>query len=339
MSTVVRVTNDARCDHDAVTFSSEITHRVRELSSPTPTDVQRCVEALVAHLRDIGGTGRVTELEALTLESVGAPAHLERRQKVTVDGIEQVRADDPVLTHIRYLQAFETALARLLRAGAVEPIDPNDSYCVSVTSRGTTGGVNLGVAKPQIRTNDVRLVAGSQPPEAAEPSLFLAGLDGLALDERARRSLEEAIHAFRRGLYLACVNLLGGVFEAAWYSAGARVPDPPNKLANALANHRTRDVVRLVAERFRQGASDSVRFEVDELVAHTGVMRAVRNYGVHPRTDSDPALEHHFTEHGAGLLLMQSRLYLLRLDRFTLAQNGQTDQSSWPDPLRSVHLL
>ena len=53
------------------------------------------------------------------------------------------------------------------------------------------------------------------------------------------------------------------------------------------------------------------------MYAHAGVLREIRNYGVHPRGTSSTDLEDYFTESASGQLLARSRFYLLRLQEMT----------------------
>jgi hypothetical protein len=116
---------------------------------------------------------------------------------------------------------------------------------------------------------------------------------------------------------LSCVNLLGAVNEAAWYAAGEKHPRPDSGFQKALANDQTAEVLKRVNVWLREGASDSDKIRIDELYAHAGVLREIRNYGVHPRNTSSTDLDDFFTENASGQLLARSRFYLLRLQDMT----------------------
>jgi hypothetical protein len=47
-------------------------------------------------------------------------------------------------------------------------------------------------------------------------------------------------------------------------------------------------------------------------MAHAGFMRDIRNYGVHPRHESQP-FEAHFTEEASAFIILASRHHLVRL--------------------------
>ena len=52
---------------------------------------------------------------------------------------------------------------------------------------------------------------------------------------------------------------------------------------------------------------------VHDLEGAASRLRDLRNHGVHPRSATDASLEHHFTEAGAGLLLLDTHRYLAQL--------------------------
>jgi hypothetical protein len=81
-----------------------------------------------------------------------------------------------------------------------------------------------------------------------EPNLFLEEISGLELDARARRALQEALMAYRRGLYLASVSMLRVVFETAWYGA-AHSLGPTEALAHAVQQERASRVQEFLAAR------------------------------------------------------------------------------------------
>lgn len=147
--------------------------------------------------------------------------------------------------------------------------------------------------------------------EVLDSDFFVADLQGVELEVRARRCLEEALEAYRRGMYLSCVNLIGAVSEAAWYSAGEQLRDQDSALVKALDGDRTEQVLARVAEVLR--ASSKSRYGIEELHAHAGFLRELRNYGVHPRGPVSESQEHAFTEEATGLLILETQRYLARL--------------------------
>ncbi len=75
--------------------------------------------------------------------------------------------------------------------------------------------------------------------------------------------------------------------------------------------------MKRVSAWLKDGASKADKTRIDELYSHAAVMRALRNYGVHPRGATSPELEEHFNEAAAGLVITRSRFYLLRLQEMT----------------------
>lgn len=147
-----------------------------------------------------------------------------------------------------------------------------------------------------------------------DPDLSTAGLDGLDVDARMRTCIIEATAAFRHGLWLSCVNLLGAVSEGAWHRAAERLLGRNAELDKAVTNDAgAATVIRLVAEELTRAAKRH-RATIAELHSHAGYLRDLRNYGVHPK-GADPAAsqEHAFTEEGCALLLLSTHRYLERL--------------------------
>jgi hypothetical protein len=52
--------------------------------------------------------------------------------------------------------------------------------------------------------------------------------------------------------------------------------------------------------------------EIQGLQMHAGFMREIRNYGVHPRSATEP-IESHFTEEAAAFIILATRHYLVLL--------------------------
>jgi hypothetical protein len=144
-----------------------------------------------------------------------------------------------------------------------------------------------------------------------EPNLFLEELSGLDLDDRARRARQEALRAYRRGLYLASASMLGVVFEAAWYRA-AHSLTPTGSLAEAVQQERTARVQELVASRLCSVRGIPPTLPA-ELLAHAALLRELRNYGVHPAGPVRDDLERYLEQEPCGLLILQTHHYLTRL--------------------------
>ncbi|MDQ3946068.1 MAG: hypothetical protein M3357_13140 [Actinomycetota bacterium] len=156
--------------------------------------------------------------------------------------------------------------------------------------------------------------------------LFTAGLETLDVDPRMRLCMAEALEAYRRGLWLSCVNLLGAVSEGAWYRAAEQLRDFSPQIDRALTDDiSAARVIRVVADELAR--AKGLAGVAAELHSHAAYLGDLRNYGVHPRS-ADPAAsqEHAFTEAGCSLLLLETHRYLERLagavDRATSAAAG-----------------
>ena len=58
--------------------------------------------------------------------------------------------------------------------------------------------------------------------------------------------------------------------------------------------------------------------DIDALQAFAGLMRDIRNYGVHPRDDiPKKGLEKFLTEEGSALLLMEAHSFFVAVDQAT----------------------
>ena len=297
-------------------FDHETEERIRKYVEPSANDVVRAEMALLDVLAD--GTARSKEdLLAAAIVMLGAAASLEpHNQAVNVEHRDLIDPEDPILLHHRMQRAATLALRRLERSDVVARVDPNQGTRVGARTPSTGSSVEIGWASVELG-GGYQLVDSAGDSRIREPNLFMDGLDDLGLDTRSRRCLQEALTSYRRRLYLSCVNLLGAVNEAAWYAAGERHPRPDPGLQQALANDRTADVLKRVSAWLKDGARDSDKIRIDEMYAHAGVMREIRNYGVHPRGTTSTDLEDYFTENASGQLLARSRFYLLRLQDMT----------------------
>jgi hypothetical protein len=90
------------------------------------------------------------------------------------------------------------------------------------------------------------------PPWYLDHDLFLGELSDLNLNSRTQRTLEEALEAFRRGLYLAALSLLGAVTEGAWFAAGEALKTTDTRLAKALEGISAPAVQSNLARIFRE---------------------------------------------------------------------------------------
>jgi hypothetical protein len=186
--------------------------------------------------------------------------------------------------------------------------------CVATTSSTSASPIHRGgseYGRGSIVADSYMVAVPGEARWYLDPDLFAEEIAYLELTERAHRALREALSSFRRGLYLACASLLGVVSEAAWYAAGERIGTPP--IAKAIKADATNRVQKLVAEHLRGVRTLARRPTLpDELLAHAGILREIRNYGVHPREIRDD-LERYFSEEACGLLLFETHHYLTAL--------------------------
>ena len=284
-----------------------------------PSDAEVIVAKQIALAKLVAARTSVSpsSLESAVLEHFNVPQSAHREEPYDVQPgttAADVDRDAPQIARQRLGYATKLAVASLVAEGLLIPsLSPgNDYLSVAVHRSGTSGGELVPVATPTM-AGAYRLTPGREPPRdlpLLDAKAFVEGLDGL-LDDRARRCLDEALAASRRGLYLSALNLIGAVSEAAWYSIGeALLPTHP-ELSGALAENRTALLQHLVGDIL--GSVKRQRLAVTELRAHAAYLRDLRNYGIHPRGDIDPGQEHSFTETGCLLVFMETHRYLARL--------------------------
>ena len=141
------------------------------------------------------------------------------------------RSVDPSNRHVvleRFRLAGVAALAELASEGLVMPlVEDAQSQWVTVPVSRCGHPVVYRVACSQHLLPGgayglARRLKESSGLAILDTDVFLtdSGLSNLAAEQRVLRCLAEALDAFRRGLHLACVSLLGAVSEGAWYAAG-----------------------------------------------------------------------------------------------------------------------
>jgi hypothetical protein len=299
---------------------------------PTTAEVLIAKTVTLAQL-DAGKSLTPADFELAVLGHFNVPLEGFREEPYDVQpgaDAEDVDRDAPPIARQRLRYATKLAIASLVAEGALTPAASpgNDYLSVAVHRSGHSGGERIPVATPSM-AGAYRLTPGRET-VATLPILdagaFVEGLDGL-LDVRARRCLEEALAASRRGLYLSALNLIGAVSEAAWYSVGEALLPMYEELAEPLAENRTAIVQHLVAQTL--GTVKRQRLSVTELSKHAAYLRDLRNYGVHPRGEIDPGQEHAFTEAGCLLVLMETHRYLARL--YAAAQAAGADLAGGAD--------
>lgn len=300
---------------EPVIVGADVYAELKIAVEPRAGEVVAAKQAVVIHLIDASATAH--DLLTTIVADLGLPPAADRSELYDVPpdvpADEAVDAEAAPIRRVRLTQAVRLALAELASEGVVVPAESpgNDYLSVPVRRSGHSGSERIPTSTPALSAA-YRLSRAHAAEEA--PILtaegYLMGL-GRLLDIRARRCLEEALVAARRGLYLSAVNLLGAVSEAAWYSIGEALREEDAQLAQALDDNRTAQVQRLAAALLERVPRQ--RTTVSELRAHAAYLRDLRNYGVHPNEDPDPSQEHAFTELGCLLILAQTHRYLVRL--------------------------
>lgn len=238
--------------------------------------------------------------------------------------------------HYRLAWAATEALVDLIALGlVVEVADPpsyesshpmldRDRASVGYQVAGYGSGTQLHPPVPPLGSA-YRLVSRhlEQAPWFADADLFAEDLAELGLDARGLRCIDEALAAYRRGLYLACTSLLGAASEAAWYVAGSQLRHLDDQLAKAIDSENTAKVIARVSEVLRQRRSLSS--VADDLALTSTLLRTLRNSGVHPRADDTAHLERYFTEAPATMLLLETHSYLTRLSGAVSSRLSSSD--------------
>lgn len=132
-----------------------------------------------------------------------------------------------------------------------------------------------------------------EQPWFLEVDIFASDLTELHLNPHTRRCLEEGLDAFRRGLYLACANLMGAVSEGDWFALGEKLRGSSTSMDRALDHGRVVEVQRRVAQDVRDRHLDNSFHEVE---AQAALLRRLRNYGTHPGAGAEEDLQRYFSE-------------------------------------------
>lgn len=298
--------------------------RFIELMKPSATDIRRAKRAIMRFLDD-GIAHRSPALLVAGADELGSPrdpSQLEVRFPIQPDPA-QIREDDPAVAYVRARLAARWAIAELaatqlaipvLDPGGSEPTDDlfsRDVISITIRYSGGAFGVHINLPRPAIEGAYIQSpLAASEPKWYLDPDVFSEDLADLELDDRAKRTLQESLEAFRRRLYLASAALLGVVSEAAWYQAAERL-GKPGRLEAAFGEERTATIQKLVADHLRQKRVGSGTMP-DELLANAALLRELRNYGVH-RAKMRDDLDRYFNEEECGLLILRTHNYLVRL--------------------------
>ena len=292
--------------------------RVRELVRPTRGDIVRAKQAALARLAD--GAARTWEDVVYALaDDVGVPRYPTQREKLNVQPGENAAAsvdvNDVAILRPRFELAGKYAVAELAAEGLLVEVERNIGVRVGVQygGLGTSTAVATGVPKmAEGYELTLRMAANVLP--IVDVDLFTADLEGLKLDDRALLCVREALEAFRRGLWLSCVSLLGAVSEGAWWRLAESMRGSSAELDRMLEDDRTSAAALIRETADELGRRKGLRTVAAELHSHATYLRELRNYGIHPRAaDPEASQEHAFTEAGCALLLLSTHRYLERL--------------------------
>lgn len=294
---------------------------LQEVAQPSGTEIVEAKRVVLSAVAD-GSVHSSDVLVRALADKRGVPMPAER-SKLDIRSLdampETVTASHPIIENIRLQVAATEALAELESEGILVGAErdssrrssPLVSYSVPWSMQGTSSGVRLELQLPTLQ-QAYRLPDRLRQREVSlfDADLFLEGLEALDLTAQTRQIAEEALEAYRRGLYIACASLLGALSEGAWYSLGERLRGVSGKLDDALDKDATAVAQKQLADRIREAVRGTV---ADELLAQATLLRELRNFGVHPRVAPRADLTEYFTEEGCGLLIMTIRRYLQKL--------------------------
>jgi len=289
-----------------------------ELVTPAEGEVLRAKQELLSRLSD-GTPVSTTDLINVLVDQAGIarlPSHDDRIDvPVGTDPHERLDVGDPVIRRERLKLATMLGLADLVAEGVLISVDgPENVYVTIPVQLGTSGiGVQVPVGRPRLGSGyQLAYRFGSDQLPILDADVFSADLANLGLDRRVLDCLSEALQAYRRGLYLSALNMIGAVSEGAWYAAAERLRGRSSELDRAIDDDQTATTIRLTADLLATGKR--LRTVAAELHSHASYLRDLRNYGVHPRPgDGSAGMEHAFTEAGCALVLLETYRYLGRL--------------------------
>ncbi|MGH8971834.1 MAG: hypothetical protein ACRD0C_01335 [Acidimicrobiia bacterium] len=186
-------------------------------------------------------------------DETGVPRQLERNTAAVhlpeERAVEAIDPNNPAILHHRYLLAAELAVAELVSEGVVVQVDAG-GCTVEIRTPRSGFGVHVPAGRPALRES-YQLARRHRGDVLAilDRDLFTAGLETLDVDPRMRLCMAEALEAYRRGLWLSCVNLLGAVSEGAWYRAAERLRNVSPQIDRALTDDvSAARIIRVVAD-------------------------------------------------------------------------------------------
>ncbi len=297
----------------------EITHFVVSYVIPGVLDIEMAQRILLEELSQ-QLPGAVLKTEDLTSRV---------RQKVfsgdgpTKDGY----TFHPVLNQVKSQITVHEALHMLHATGALfasGPLNQPDDTSVGYTHRsGAGGGIDTPIPLAAVHQSYGLTVAFREKYyRLASGDVYLSYLNQTQLTSRAKRCLQEAINAFRHGLYLSATMNAGAASESMWMELGrlVNVKSPTQKLTDelmkkhpnistiieetwsALRHHHATTVLPTIFI----NATDQIIFKewADRL-------RDRRNYAMH--SDDAGIEEPRFTHNETGMLLLDAANYYNKL--------------------------
>lgn len=302
----------------------ELAKAVTEHAQPSRIDILRVKRYLLGQLAD-GLPHPADALVASIANLLGAEplGHLRIDLPGRDSVMDVVTSDHPVAAAIRADVTAREALAELAADGMLIAAGPGTcrasaEIMLDYSLPGYAGGVRLQVPRPGVLSDVVQLPHRLRQHGlwGMEADIFIADLASLRLDPRTERSLREAIEPYRRGVFLAASSLLGAAVEGAWYAAGQRLRFAP-RVNELVDGDRTAQLQGAVTTALRDSLPANRRWETDALSQFAGLMRDIRNYGVHPRQVTDGDIEVYFTEDKCGLLFLEAHRHLKHLAEIT----------------------
>jgi hypothetical protein len=297
--------------------------RLKAVTAPSRHEIRLAKRRILEHLSTEGGSSRDAIIQGFLAEENATnpgPSSIVLDQTTDVANLTDavlanLEGDPPTVRFIRLRDAARIGLMELERSGSIvgahgySPTPLESVYRIQVARAG--GSDNVPEWKPDLPDlhGGYMIPEVSYDPGILDADLFGADLESLGVGASTLRLLDASLGSFHQGSYVASATLLAAASEGAWYAAGEKLHSASaKKLGEALEKDNTSDVLRLVTQKLRESGVKKV--EADELLAHAGVLKRIRDYGLHPRESTDELVEEYFTEEMCGLLLMTARRYL-----------------------------
>lgn len=300
--------------------------------TPSPADIARAKAIVVGRLRERTETGlqdaRWREIREAVWEAEGlGPAPHRSKDEAREDRIERVKLKI----------ATAEAVHGLLANGVLVPTDspPGNPIKARVPYKtprrsGAEDFPGTVATPPNVRLS---LTASVEKEQAFlfDPDLYFLRTDLTGAHRRVKRSIREAVTAFRKELYLASAVMLGSASEGAWLEFFAAF----NKWAEAngagTVDVNEYNLAETVIDswnslsargRFKQLASDAgvSRVQYKALVVEYDYLREVRNFSAH----FEPGDKFDLGYSSVSSLLMRSSEYFRNLYRMKQALASET---------------